>query len=226
MPKTAKEGCRNCVRMALPNPYKLTIGVLLFRGYRLMAKMGYQAGQGLGSDATGRPVPIDVDLKASKAGLGIDEEKKRRRTAAEAARLQAEAKRARLQEASQTTFKESTLSKFSAAAAERHLTAARKSVETLDDRAGIGRHHLWPPLPSEPDSPSAEKDGASTGQSAPDIGADQEADPWEMQSATQRLTEVTQYLRDRYHYCIYCGCQYDSEEDLKVHCPGLDESDH
>lgn len=48
--------------------------------------MGYQAGQGLGSRATGRAEPILVDLKVSKAGLGIDEARRRRQQDADVAR--------------------------------------------------------------------------------------------------------------------------------------------
>jgi hypothetical protein len=48
--------------------------------------MGYQAGQGLGSSAPGTSVPIDVVLKTTKAGLGVDEGKNRKRREAEIAR--------------------------------------------------------------------------------------------------------------------------------------------
>lgn len=56
------------------------------RGFKLLTKMGYQAGQGLGTRATGRAEPILVDLKVSKAGLGIDEARKRRQQDADLAR--------------------------------------------------------------------------------------------------------------------------------------------
>ena len=41
--------------------------------------MGYKPGQGIGPAGGGRVAPLEVDLKASRAGLGIDEAKKRQR---------------------------------------------------------------------------------------------------------------------------------------------------
>ena len=48
-----------------------------------MAKMGYQAGQGLGAGGSGRVAPIEVDVKGSKAGLGVEEAAKRRQAEAD-----------------------------------------------------------------------------------------------------------------------------------------------
>ncbi len=48
-----------------------------------MAKMGYQAGQGLGTGGSGRVAPIEVDVKGSKAGLGVEEAAKRRQAEAD-----------------------------------------------------------------------------------------------------------------------------------------------
>ncbi len=49
------------------------------RGFQLLAKMGYKPGQGIGAGGGGRVAPLEVDLKATRAGLGIDEAKKRQR---------------------------------------------------------------------------------------------------------------------------------------------------
>jgi hypothetical protein len=48
------------------------------RGFQLLAKMGYKAGKGIGKDGQGRAAPINLDLKADRTGLGVDEEKKRK----------------------------------------------------------------------------------------------------------------------------------------------------
>ena len=42
---------------------------------KMMAKMGYKEGQGLGSDGRGRLAPIDVQLRPEGAGLGLVKEK-------------------------------------------------------------------------------------------------------------------------------------------------------
>ncbi|KAJ2963873.1 hypothetical protein NQZ79_g1103 [Umbelopsis isabellina] len=43
-------------------------------GYRLLCKMGWSAGQGLGSDRQGRVDPIRIDLKMDSLGIGKAEE--------------------------------------------------------------------------------------------------------------------------------------------------------
>jgi hypothetical protein len=41
---------------------------------------------------------------------------------------------------------------------------------------------------------------------------------------TERLTKVLVFLRETFHYCLYCGYQY---PDAKLEgCPGLTEEDH
>ena len=54
------------------------------RGFQLLAKMGYKPGQGIGAGGGGRVAPVEVDLKSSRAGLGVDEAKKRQRDTAKA----------------------------------------------------------------------------------------------------------------------------------------------
>ena len=40
--------------------------------------MGYQPGQGLGKGASGAAVPIQVEIKSKRTGLGVDEAQKER----------------------------------------------------------------------------------------------------------------------------------------------------
>lgn len=41
-----------------------------------------------------------------------------------------------------------------------------------------------------------------------------------------QLELVLDCLRSRHRYCLFCGCQYASEEELARCCPGLEEDDH
>lgn len=41
-----------------------------------------------------------------------------------------------------------------------------------------------------------------------------------------QLDLVLQQLRDTHHYCLFCGCKYDSADDLDAHCPGQTEDEH
>lgn len=49
----------------------------------MLSQMGYQKGQGLGKDQSGRAEPIDLLIKDKRTGLGMDEERKRKREEAE-----------------------------------------------------------------------------------------------------------------------------------------------
>ena len=34
------------------------------------------------------------------------------------------------------------------------------------------------------------------------------------------LAEITEYMRVKYFYCIYCGATFNDEKDLTDNCPG------
>ena len=44
----------------------------------MLTAMGYQQGQGLGKAQAGRVVPVPLQLKTGRHGLGIEEAKKRK----------------------------------------------------------------------------------------------------------------------------------------------------
>ncbi|EJD01038.1 uncharacterized protein FOMMEDRAFT_110541 [Fomitiporia mediterranea MF3/22] len=46
------------------------------------------------------------------------------------------------------------------------------------------------------------------------------------QDVRERLKRVLGYLREKYHYCLWCGTQYNDKEDLDGNCPGEDEEAH
>jgi hypothetical protein len=45
-------------------------------------------------------------------------------------------------------------------------------------------------------------------------------------SVEEQLRTLLQYLRAEHSYCLYCGAQYASHEDLLADCPGESEEDH
>lgn len=53
------------------------------RGFQMLSRMGYQAGQGIGRNKTGRVVPIAVEIKGGRQGLGIEQNRKRKKQFAE-----------------------------------------------------------------------------------------------------------------------------------------------
>lgn len=43
---------------------------------------------------------------------------------------------------------------------------------------------------------------------------------------TEWLMELTIYLRAAHCYCVWCGAQYDSNEELENNCPGRTREEH
>ncbi|GAA5988246.1 hypothetical protein JCM11641_002099 [Rhodosporidiobolus odoratus] len=54
----------------------------------------------------------------------------------------------------------------------------------------------------------------------------EEEEEWFAMDVQTRLGLTLAYLRSKYHYCLWCGCQYESGEDLVGNCPGTEEEDH
>uniref|UniRef100_A0A1I7WAN7 DUF4187 domain-containing protein n=1 Tax=Heterorhabditis bacteriophora TaxID=37862 RepID=A0A1I7WAN7_HETBA len=42
----------------------------------------------------------------------------------------------------------------------------------------------------------------------------------------EKLEEITAYLRHQHMYCIWCGCQYSSKDELNTTCPGDTRQHH
>ena len=42
----------------------------------------------------------------------------------------------------------------------------------------------------------------------------------------KQLDSSLMYLRDTYSYCLFCGCQYEDQNDMMTSCPGINEEDH
>ena len=57
------------------------------RGYQLLARMGYQAGQGLGAEGKGLVDPIAVEVRCGRGGLGVEDRHKKKRRLREEKRI-------------------------------------------------------------------------------------------------------------------------------------------
>ena len=83
------------------------------------------------------------------------------------------------------------------------------------DIAAPAEPWFWPP------PPPSEADG--------DAEADAEQQPEEDAvpfSPADQLELLTDYLRRTHFYCIWCGCAYDDERDIRENCPGNTRDDH
>ncbi|XP_050383272.1 uncharacterized protein LOC126800030 [Argentina anserina] len=60
----------------------------------------------------------------------------------------------------------------------------------------------------------------------PDKSEEEGEDGEEELITEEDLQEILMKLRDEHQYCLFCGCQYESMEELLSSCPGIDEDDH
>lgn len=54
------------------------MGYTRCRGFKLLSKMGYKAGAGLGRQEQGPVNPLGIHKRTARAGLGVDEAKRER----------------------------------------------------------------------------------------------------------------------------------------------------
>lgn len=68
---------------------------------------------------------------------------------------------------------------------------------------------MWPPPPVVPDADAPAGNDAQTGNTDAHGSEDtaQDAVSWEDWPVQAKLAMVLDYLRQSYHYCIFCGCQ-------------------
>jgi hypothetical protein len=105
-------------------------------GFKLLAKMGFKQGTGLGKEQQGTAAPVEVLVKAGRRGLGVDEEERRREETF---------KRRRVEDATnlRSDFLARQRAGFEARQVARDLERARTLCEALGTAAGIGRSDLW-----------------------------------------------------------------------------------
>ncbi|CAE7394974.1 unnamed protein product [Symbiodinium sp. CCMP2456] len=123
--------------------------------------------------------------------------------------------------------------RFSTKKMREQVRAAERSVEHLDRNCGLAESSLWPPESTQA-ARDLEEEVQKARQTEPWPGAANELlvdynerlelnDP---QMALQRLLELLTHLRAVHRYCLFCGCTYDSAEDMEENCPGITEEEH
>ncbi|KAK9843568.1 hypothetical protein WJX84_008409 [Apatococcus fuscideae] len=188
------------------------------RGFQLLSKMGYQPGQGLGKTASGAAVPIAVEVKSTRTGLGIDESRKERQTRQAEMQLLRATKRQRQHAAKQTDFRGDQAAAAMNRTWEGQLKQAARTSEDLDRRAGLTESPLWPlePKAETGDDPEDESE----------VVLDPVTAAFQELPLADRLQQTLHHLRQTYHYCLFCGHQYGSQGELASSCPGPSEDAH
>ncbi len=101
------------------------------------------------------------------------------------------------------------------------LSKASRSIEQLDNEAGLGRTPLWPDRGDviTGREEEAEQEGGS--------GIMRELyEEWVQLSPTEQLDCCIEYLRKTFCYCLFCGVKFDGIMDMEKNCPGRGAQDH
>jgi hypothetical protein len=235
----------------------------------MMAKFGFKQGDALGKSEDARKLPIQVDVKGDRSGIGLESEKKRkfREQWEEAERL---VKRSKEEEGDYVELRRQEAREKKA---ERDLHSAQKIAERLCEKEAEDKgvpepdikplkdiNVLWrcraqrravimhdkqqrrelnnslasrlPTLVDEDEDEDNDTKVAQGQDLAPfytflekDLDEeDPELAEFEALPVTERLQKLLVFLREEFHYCLYCGYQYPDAE--MEGCSGVTEEAH
>ncbi|SCU85537.1 LANO_0C04566g1_1 [Lachancea nothofagi CBS 11611] len=110
---------------------------------------------------------------------------------------------------------------------EKSHQSADFSSKAQDVEAKVAQHReLYSSSLRNRDQDTETKLSPSRDSSSSESERDEELSIFEELSIDQQVLGVHTHLRTGFFYCIYCGAQYSSEEDLYKNCPGPTEEDH
>ncbi|CAD5224472.1 unnamed protein product [Bursaphelenchus okinawaensis] len=214
------------------------------KGFALLAKMGYKPGMSLGkakeADEERRTEPIGIQIKFGRKGLGHETQEKEHQVERCEAHLKYMAERAKQSDVLAEEFRKKKQEDVATKVVVADIMKSRKACQDLDLREGKSApedRYLWPVIrevvvdEQEQFQPKRLRYDVeqkyvykySTGELAYE-----EPDFYTMDSEELdfRLNAVTTYLRSHHHYCVWCGCTYESEEDITANCPGSSRTCH
>uniref|UniRef100_A0A3Q0RG50 G patch domain-containing protein 11 n=1 Tax=Amphilophus citrinellus TaxID=61819 RepID=A0A3Q0RG50_AMPCI len=181
------------------------------KGFALLQKMGYKAGQGLGKEGAGRVDPIPLNIKTDRGGIGMEEMKKRKAEE----ELEHYRQKVRAKQQNETKSLEDFRSRVRTEREERKidgdLRRSQRACEQLDSQKGITvprEDWYWPKANTD--------DEDDMGLICASL----------LLQSFDKLHILTSYLRGVHFYCIWCGTTYNDEEDLYSNCPGETAADH
>ncbi|XP_051503948.1 G patch domain-containing protein 11 [Myxocyprinus asiaticus] len=187
------------------------------KGFALLQKMGYKAGQGLGREGAGRVEPVPLSIKTDRGGIGMEEMKKRKADE----ELQNYRKKVQMKQHMEKKSLEDFRVRKRTEREERQtlgdLRKSQRACEQLDSQKGFTVPRdiwYWPEVVKEEEEDEEEE--------AKSEGSEDE----EELTPLDKLQFLTSYLRGVHFYCIWCGTAYNDEEDLGSNCPGDTALDH
>jgi hypothetical protein len=223
------------------------------KGFKMLASMGYKAGQALGKSEDARAEPLGIEVKEDRGGVGLASERKRKIRE----EMEGEFKKLKVE---QEDYRERIAREREEKRNEGMMWGAMKIAEGLDtedreekaeqapkprrvnvlwrslvrdryrkEQERRRRHDLQQSLSRHANYDNSDEDKddrQALGKEEVELDEDddEELDDFEKLTHAERLEKVIAYLRDQWHYCFWCKFKYpDAEMDG---CPGETEDDH
>ena len=203
------------------------------KGFALLAKMGYKAGESLGKSKMGRAEPIPFEVKNNRTGLGRDAViKEIKQTKAKLRSIQ-QSVTAASKDISTQDFRAAQSMKIRAKRIEGDLFRSQKACRQLDlakEFTEPVEAWFWPKnIQEAPESIEPDEEEVKIREIVEDENEEEEEneDVDEIEIPPEEMLRiVTEYLRTEYLFCIWCGITFSDIEDLQNACPGKTREDH
>ena len=172
-------------------------------GFKMMQKMGYRQGDGLGKKGEGRAEPIPIEVKSNRFGFGKASSDKEKLTARKKLKKIVADKKLKLESIQQQNFRSRMSKKFNMQQTEHDLGKSQNACYQMDSFEEIDEplyNFFWPNHINQVDDED-------------EIFDDE-------YSSEDKLAMITSYLRQKYCYCVWCASRYNDQDDLMQHCPG------
>eukprot|EP01006_Ploeotia_vitrea_P008732 TRINITY_DN20885_c0_g1_i1.p1 TRINITY_DN20885_c0_g1~~TRINITY_DN20885_c0_g1_i1.p1 ORF type:complete len:240 (-),score=13.70 TRINITY_DN20885_c0_g1_i1:142-861(-) len=168
------------------------------KGFQLLSKMGFKAGQGLGKHSQGASQGIAITLKRNRKGLGSAGDTER----------QKKAQKKQLNEGVAQDIKSYQEHRRNA-----HTEKKRRKdfLKCLRLCRGLDR--------------MANKEDHSPFAMSPDLECESE-EVWTDMEIECKWGPLVTYLREQHFYCHWCTASYDNHTHMTSTCPGPQEEDH
>ncbi|XP_781177.3 G patch domain-containing protein 11 [Strongylocentrotus purpuratus] len=199
------------------------------KGFAMLQKMGYKQGTGLGKTGSGRAEPVGIEIKTGRGGLGQEKELKRKQEEMAKMREVMAHKRAKMAVHRKGNFLQQMSERFSEKEVQKDLYNSQKACAHLDHVQGLSEPEViwyWPKkmLPEdEVENEEEEEEEEEKEEEEQEEEKEKEADEL---SNSDKLSELTQYLRTQHRYCVWCGTAFNDDKDLEENCPGNNADVH
>ncbi|XP_067277337.1 G patch domain-containing protein 11 [Pseudorasbora parva] len=193
------------------------------KGFALLQKMGYKAGQGLGKAGAGRVEPVPLNIKTDRGGIGMEELKKRKADEELQNYRRKVQMKQHVEKKSLEDFRVRKRTEREERQTQGDLWKSQRACEQLDSQKGITAPReswYWPEVVKDEEAELLEEE-----ETKPE-GSDDEEEEEEELTPLDKLQFLTSYLRGVHFYCIWCGTAFDDEDDLSSNCPGDTAADH